>query len=60
MQTHPISYPTDLTDEKWDQIESLVPAAKYGQGKRGRPTATTVALWSTPSFYVVLAGCAFA
>jgi transposase len=36
MQTHPTRYPTDLTDEEWDQIKSLVPAPKSGQGKRGR------------------------
>jgi transposase len=37
MQTHPISYPTDLTDEEWNQIKSLVPAPESGRGKRGRP-----------------------
>ena len=37
MQTHPTRYPTDLTDEEWDQLKSLVPAPKSGTGKRGRP-----------------------
>ncbi len=39
MQTHPTRYPTDLTDEEWEYIESLVPAHKSGKGKRGRPPA---------------------
>ena len=37
MQTHPARYPTDLSDEEWDYIKSLVPAPKSGKGKRGRP-----------------------
>jgi putative transposase len=37
MQTHPKNYPTNLTDEEWEQIQSLVPKAKSGRGKRGRP-----------------------
>src|SRR5579864_581801 len=37
MQTHPTRYPTDLTDEEWNQIKSLVPVPKSGKGKRGRP-----------------------
>jgi putative transposase len=37
MQTHPKNYPTNLTDEEWEQIQSLVPKAKSGPGKRGRP-----------------------
>ena len=37
MQTHPTNYPSDLTDEEWNQIKSLVPAPKSGKGKRGRP-----------------------
>ena len=37
MQKHPKNYPTNLTDEEWEQIQSLVPKAKSGRGKRGRP-----------------------
>ena len=37
MQTHPINFPTDLTDEEWNQIKSLVSEPKSGRGKRGRP-----------------------
>jgi len=37
MQTHPTRYPTDLTDEEWDTIKSLVPVPKSGKGKKGRP-----------------------
>jgi hypothetical protein len=37
MQTHPTCYPTDLNDEEWDYIKSLVPTPKSGKGKRGRP-----------------------
>jgi len=34
MQTHPTHYPTDLTDEEWEYIKSLVPAPKSGKAKR--------------------------
>jgi putative transposase len=37
MRTHPTQYPSDLTDEEWKQIEGLLPGAKSGPGKRGRP-----------------------
>ena len=39
MQTHPPHYPTDLTAEEWNQLESLVPAPTSGKGKRGRAVA---------------------
>ena len=37
MLTHPKEYTTNLSDEEWNQIESLVPESKSGEGKRGRP-----------------------
>lgn len=58
MQTHPTRYPTDLTDEEWDQIQSLVPAPKSGKGKRGRPALDRRVLVNA-IFYVVRAGCAW-
>jgi putative transposase len=59
MQTHPISYPTDLTDEEWNQIKSLVPAPKSGRGKRGRPIRNDRRTLVNAIFYVVRAGCAW-
>ncbi len=59
MQTHPISYPTDLTDEEWNQIKSLVPAPKSGRGKRGRPIRNNRRTLVNAIFYVVRAGCAW-
>src|ERR1700677_478300 len=59
MQTHPISYPTDLTDEEWNQIQSLVPAPKSGRGKRGRPVGNDRRALVNAIFYVVRAGCAW-
>jgi putative transposase len=59
MQTHPISYPTDLTDEEWNQIKSLVPAPRSGLGKRGRPIRNDRRTLVNAIFYVVRAGCAW-
>src|SRR5208337_1693540 len=59
MQTHPSHYPTDLTDDEWDQIKSLVPAPKSGKGKRGRPVALDRRSLLNAIFYVVRAGCAW-
>lgn len=59
MQTHPTHYPTDLTDEEWDYIKALVPAAKSGKGKRGRPTALDRRDLVNAIFYVVRSGCAW-
>lgn len=58
MQTHPTCYPTDLTDEEWDQIKSLVPAPKSGKGKRGRPALDRRILVNA-IFYEVRSGCAW-
>ena len=58
-QTHPTNYPSDLTDEEWNQIESLVPTPKSGPGKRGRPPALDRRSLLNAIFYVVRAGCAW-
>ncbi len=59
MQTHPTKYPTDLSDEEWNQIKSLVPAPKSGKGKRGRPVESDRRSLVNAIFYVVRAGCAW-
>jgi putative transposase len=59
MQTHPTRYPTDLTDEEWNQIKSLVPAPKSGKGKRGRPVELERRALLNGIFYVVRSGCAW-
>jgi len=59
MQTHPTCYPTDLTDEEWNQIKSLVPAPKSGPGKRGRPISLDRRHLLNAIFSVVRAGCAW-
>ena len=59
MQTHPTGYPTDLTDEEWHQIKSLVPAPKSGKGKRGRPVENDRRSLVNAIFYVVRSGCAW-
>jgi putative transposase len=59
MQMHPTHYPTDLTDEEWDQIKSLVPAPKSGKGKRGRPIELERRTLVNAIFYVVRSGCAW-
>jgi putative transposase len=59
MQTHPTRYPTDLTDEEWKHIQSVVPAPKAGRGKRGRPPKLDRRSLVNAIFYVVRAGCAW-
>jgi len=59
MQTHPTIYPSDLTDEEWNQIKSLVPAPKSGKGKRGRPLKLDRRTLVNAIFYVDRAGCAW-
>jgi len=58
MQTHPKNYPTDLTDEEWEQIKSLVPKPKSGRGKRGRPALDRRVLMNA-ILYGVRSGCAW-
>jgi putative transposase len=59
MQTHPTNYPSDLTDEEWNQIESVIPTPKSGQGKRGRPPAMDRRSLVNAIFYIVRSGCAW-
>jgi putative transposase len=59
MQTHPTRYPTDLTDEEWDQIKSPVPAPKSGKAKRGRPIKLERRGLVNAIFYIVRSGCAW-
>jgi putative transposase len=59
MQTHPKTYPSDLTDEEWDQIKPLVPAPKSGKGKRGRPPELDRRTCLNGIFYLLRAGCAW-
>ena len=59
MQTHPICYATDLTDEEWNQIKSLVPFPKSGKGKRGRPIKLDRRDLVNAIFYVVRSGGAW-
>ena len=59
MQTHPTCYPTDLCDEEWQQIKSLVPGPKSGKGKRGRPIENDRRSLVNAIFYVVRSGCAW-
>jgi putative transposase len=58
MQTHPKNYPTNLTDEEWEQIKSLVPRPKSGRGKRGRPALDRRVLMNA-ILYVVRGGGAW-
>ena len=57
MQTHP--YPTDLTDEEWNQIQSLVPKPKSGKGKRGRRLELDRRTLLNAICYEVRSGCAW-
>src|SRR5271169_3590862 len=59
MQTHPTNYPSDLTDEEWNQIKSLVPAPKAGKAKRGRPPKLVRRSLVNAIFYEVRSGCAW-
>src|SRR2546429_8245533 len=58
MQMHPTRYPTDLSDEEWEYIQSLVPTPKSGKGKRGRPIKLDRRDLVNAIFYVVRSGCA--
>lgn len=48
-------YPTDLTDQQWQLIASLIPAAKVG----GRPRTVDVREILNAIFYVLVSGCAW-
>src|SRR6266516_6383426 len=59
MQTHPTRYPTDLSDEEWEYIQTLVPTPKSGKGKRGRPIKLDRRDLVNAIFYEVRSGCAW-
>ena len=50
-----LSYPTDLSDEQWDLLLPLLPAAKPG----GRPRSVELRVIVNAIFYRVVAGCAW-
>ncbi|NEO66067.1 MAG: IS5 family transposase [Moorea sp. SIO4G2] len=49
------SYRTDLTDEQWQLLETLIPPAKSG----GRPRSVEMRSVVNAIFYVLVAGCAW-
>jgi putative transposase len=59
MQTHPSLYPTDLSDEEWDCVKSIVPKPRSGKGKRGRPPSLDRRTLVNAIFYIVRSGCAW-
>jgi putative transposase len=48
-------YPTDLTDQQWQLIESLVPPSKAG----GRPRTVDMREILNAIFYILASGCAW-
>lgn len=48
-------YPTDLTDEQWQAVSRLIPAAKPG----GRPRTTSMRDVLNALFYLARTGCAW-
>lgn len=53
METSRKAYPTDLTDEQWELIELVIPAAKPG----GRPRAVDMREIVNAMFYITRTGC---
>jgi putative transposase len=49
------NYPTDLTDEQWRAMSSLIPPAKPG----GRPRSVDMRQVLNGLFYLVRTGCAW-
>ena len=49
------AYPTDLTDQQWQLIASLIPPAKVG----GRPRTVDVREIINAIFYILTSGCAW-
>jgi transposase len=52
-------YPTDLCDERWQQIEGLLPAPRCGGRRGGRPEAHPRREIVNAILYWVRAGCAW-
>ena len=55
-ETARIYYPTDLTNGQWDLISPLLPEAKSGPGKSGRPASNPREIVNG-ILYVVKSGC---
>lgn len=51
------AYPSDLSDEEWNRIESVLPAAK--RGRTGRPRKYELREMWNAVFYVLRTGCAW-
>ncbi len=51
-----VYYPTDLTDGQWALVEPLLPVAKSGPGKPGRPASDRREVLNAV-LYVVKSGC---
>ena len=51
------TYPSDLSDEEWHRIESVLPAAK--KGITGRPRKYELREMWNAIFYVLRTGCAW-
>ncbi len=49
------AYPTDLTDEQWDVLQALLPAAKPG----GRPRSVDLREVVNALLYLLRTGCAW-
>ena len=47
------SYRTDLTDQQWEIIKTLIPAPKTG----GRPRTVDMRKVINGIFYILVAGC---
>src|SRR5438445_1676644 len=50
MQMHPTRYPTDLSDEEWEYIQSLVPTPNLEKENAADQSSWIAAIWSTRSF----------
>ena len=48
-----LSYPTDMSDEQWELLMPLLPAAKVN----GRPRSVDLRAVINAIFYIVVAGC---
>ena len=57
MQMHP--WPSDITDQAWNETKALVPAPNAKPGKRGRPPKLGRRQLLNAILYVVRSGCAW-
>jgi putative transposase len=49
------SYPTDITDDQWELLQTLLPPAKAN----GRPRITDLRLVINAIFYILVSGAAW-